>query len=35
MSENLKQDLINLLFNTVFIVIPWGVFCYFIVKTIG
>lgn len=35
MSESLKQDLLNLLFNTVFIVIPWGVFCYFIVKTIG
>ena len=35
MSESIKQDLLTLLFNTIFIVIPWGIFCYFIVKTIG
>lgn len=33
--ESIKQDLLTLLFNIVFIVIPWGLFCYFIVKTIG
>ena len=35
MDEKIKQDLLTLLFNLVFIVIPWGIFCYFVVKTIG
>lgn len=32
---SIKQDLLTLIFNTVFIVIPWGIFCYFLVKSIG
>lgn len=35
MSESIKQDLLTLLFNTVFIVIPWGIFCYIVVKSIN
>lgn len=35
MSESIKQDLLTLLFNTVFIVIPWGIFCYIIVKSMN
>ena len=35
MSESIKQDLLTLLFNTVFIVIPWGIFCYIVVKSMN
>lgn len=35
MNESIKQDLLTLLFNTVFIVIPWGIFCYIVVKSIN
>lgn len=36
MQELIKQDVIYLLlFNTIFIVIPCFIFCYFIVKTIS
>jgi hypothetical protein len=34
-SESIKQDLLTLLLNTVFIVIPWGIFCYIVVKSIS